>query len=353
MRRVISVLSLAVLCLLCIACGWTKPVSLPEEDAISEVPALTRDLPVAKALQRGAVQSILVVGDSISDGNTDDGCIWSQEDRAAAGNRLILTDENGNCFYENAPDSQGWVKFLRAKAEAAGASVFHNDAISGMSAKWFNAHKELLFAEQDRYDAIFVMLGTNDRTDCADGEEFRAEYGALLAHLHERCEYLTVLVPIPAIYTPTDTVKNMNSAEIAEHVRALCGGAGYDFIDCYKDFPQTAADLGLPLGSLYWGGTHPNAVGYRTLWTAIAHEPMGTAQPEDFASVTCIGCNRDDLSGETAPDAMDASGDPLYPLGVSWYYTWNTFTPALPYGAFLETHREADGSTVQYARTDK
>lgn len=159
-------LTLAVLTLLlCIACGWTKPVSLPEEDAISEVPALTRDLPVAKALQRGAVQSILVVGDSISDGNTDDGCIWSQEDRAAAGNRLILTDENGNCFYENAPDSQGWVKFLRAKAEAAGASVFHNDAISGMSAKWFNAHKELLFAEQDRYDAIFVMLGTNDRTD--------------------------------------------------------------------------------------------------------------------------------------------------------------------------------------------
>ena len=158
MRRVISVLSLAVLCLLCTACGWTKPVPLPEEDTISEVPALTRSLPVAKVLQKGAVQSILVIGDSISDGSTDDGCVWSQED---------------------------------------------------------------------------------------------------------------------------------------------------------------------------------------------------TAQPEDFASVTCIGCNRDDLSGETAPDAMDASGDPLYPLGVSWYYTWNTFTPALPYGAFLETHREADGSTVQYARTDK
>ena len=70
MRRVISVLSLAVLCLLCTACGWTKPVPLPEEDAISEAPALTRDLPVAEALQRGAVQSILVIGDSISDGNT-------------------------------------------------------------------------------------------------------------------------------------------------------------------------------------------------------------------------------------------------------------------------------------------
>lgn len=318
-------LTLAVLTLLlCTACGPSRTASDSEEarDAAREepaavVPALTRSLPVAEALQRGAVQSILVIGDSISDGNTDDGCVWGQDEREALGCRLILTEENGNRYYENAPDSQGWVKFLRAQAEAAGASVFHNDAISGMSAKWFNAHKELLFTEQDRYDAIFVMLGTNDRTDCADGEEFRAEYGALLAYLHERCEYLTVLVPIPAIYDPTDTVKNLNSAEIAENVRTLCGEAGYDFIDCYKDFPQAAADLGLPLGSLYWGGTHPNAVGYRTLWTAIAHEPEGTAQPEDFASVTCIGCNRDDLSGETAPDAMDASGDPLYPLGVS------------------------------------
>ena len=59
MRRVISVLSLAVLCLLCTACGPS---------------------------------------------------------RAAAGNRLILTDEN-------ATDGQGWVKFLRAQAEADGSTV--------------------------------------------------------------------------------------------------------------------------------------------------------------------------------------------------------------------------------------
>ena len=150
MRRVISVLSLAVLCLLCTACGPSRTASDSEEarDAAREepaavVPALTRSLPVAKALQKGEVESILVVGDSISDGNTDDGCIWSQEDRAAAGNRLILTDENGNCFYENATDGQGWVKFLRAQAEAAGASVFHNASIGGMSAKWFSLRSRI------------------------------------------------------------------------------------------------------------------------------------------------------------------------------------------------------------------
>lgn len=112
MRRVISVLSLAVLCLLCTACGWTKPVPLPEEDAISEAPALTRSLPVAEALQRGAVQSILVIGDSISDGNTDGGTYIDQDERRELGGRLII-DPGDEAHYEKPQDQQGWVKHFR------------------------------------------------------------------------------------------------------------------------------------------------------------------------------------------------------------------------------------------------
>lgn len=384
MRRVISVLSLAVLCLLCTACGGNERLDALEaqvsalEDALAQseeqrisdaydfqrqlealtavgvqVPPSERHSGFAAALRAGEVQSVLIIGDSISDGNGDGGTYIDQDERRELGGRLII-DTGDEAHYEKPQDQQGWVKHFRGYLlENTSVTVVHNAAINGKSAKWFNAHKELLFTEQDCYDAIFVMLGTNDRTACQTGEEFRAEYGELLAYVAARCEYLTVLVPIPAIYDPTDTVKNLNSAEIAENVRTLCGEAGYDFIDCYKDFPQMAADLGLPLGSLYWGGTHPNAVGYRTLWTAIAHEPEGTAQPEDFASVTCLGGNREDLSGDTAPGDVNGAGEALYPLGVSWYYTWNTFTPALPYGAFLETHREADGSAVQYARSNK
>ena len=66
MRRVISVLSLAVLCLLCTACGWTKPVPLPEEDAISEAPALTRDLPVAKTSRPTATPTMAASGGRMS-----------------------------------------------------------------------------------------------------------------------------------------------------------------------------------------------------------------------------------------------------------------------------------------------
>lgn len=89
-------LTLAVLTLLlCTACGPSRTASDSEEarDAAREepaavVPALTRSLPVAEALQRGAVQSILVIGDSISDGNTDDGCVWGSA--LPSGGLLVL-----------------------------------------------------------------------------------------------------------------------------------------------------------------------------------------------------------------------------------------------------------------------
>lgn len=295
-----------------------------------------------------------MVGDSISDGNGDDGCLYSDEERIAVNSRAILTMENGHTFYENTLDAQGWVKYFRKAAEACGVEVFHNAAIGGMSAKWFNAHKELLFTpEQPAYDAIFVMLGTNDRTDCETAEEFRTEYGSLLSYLEDHCTYLTVLVPIPAIYDPTDTVKNLTSAQIAENVRVLCEENGYAVIDCYCDFPQYAADFGLPLGALYWGGTHPNHAGYTALWGSILQAPVGSAKAEDPEAITCIGCNLDVLTGDTPIYAVYEDETPIYPLGVSWYYTWNPFTDQLPYGAFFETHREADGTAVQYARNSK
>ena len=218
---------------------------------------ISRPLPAFEALKAGELESIFIIGDSISDGNCDKGCVWTQEDRAERGYRLILTDENGESYYENPVESQGWVKYLRAAAENNGVTLFENDAIGGMSAKWFNAHKELLFGGRERYDAIFVMLGTNDRWNCSDPEEFHAEYGSLLSYLHERCAYLTVLTPIPSVLEIGKSMP-MDTAQVADEVCTLCVENGYDYIDCYRDFPQRAADAGLPLGYCYWGGTHPH-----------------------------------------------------------------------------------------------
>ena len=85
---------------------------------------------------------------------------------------------DGQGYHEKPQDQQGWVKFFRNYIlENTAVTVFHNSAIGGKSAKWYNIHKELLFSgEQTTYDAIFVMLGTNDRWDCLNAEEFYTEY---------------------------------------------------------------------------------------------------------------------------------------------------------------------------------
>lgn len=324
---------------------------LPDTDNYPPPPQtqdeISRSLPAFEALKAGELESILVIGDSISDGNCDKGCLWTQEDRAERGYRQVLTDENGKSYYENPVESQGWVKYLRAAAEKAGVTRFENDAVDGKSAKWFNAHKELLFEGQEHYDAVFVMLGTNDRWNCSDPEEFHTEYGSLLAYLHERCTYLTVLTPIPSVLEIGKSMP-MDTAQIADEVRALCVENGYACIDCYRDFPQCAADAGLPLGYCYWGGTHPHTGGYELLWETIASEPEGTGQPEDATTISCLGANHKDITGDTPADAVREDGTPLYPFGVSWYYTWNQFTDALPRGGYIETHRDA-GGMKQYA----
>lgn len=302
----------------------------------------------AAALADGKIHSVLVLGDSISDGNGDRGCLYEQSDRAAAGNRLIIT-EGEEAFYENAANSQGWVTYLREYLEEhTTLDTFHNNAIGGKSAKWFNAHKEAVIPQ--RYDAIFVMLGTNDRTDCQTADEFYTEYGRLLSYAAEQCEILTVLAPIPAVYDVTDSEKNIDSQTIADTVLRLCEANGWACVNCYEALPSYAAQSGDSLGSYYFGGTHPNYMGYAAIWRMLAGQLGLLLDAEQPADITCIGDNRDDIDGDLPLDALDAQGQPIYPVGVSWYYTWNAFTGALPNGAFIETHRNEDGTAVQYAR---
>lgn len=353
MRRFISVWFAAALCLLCAACGRTEPAPLPEEDAVSEAPALTRSLPVAEALQRGAVQSILVIGDSISDGNTDDGCVWGQDEREALGCRLILTDENGNRYYENAPDSQGWVKFLRAKAEAAGASVFHNDAIGGMSAKWFNAHKEQLFTDDHpRYDAIFVMLGTNDRRDCLNEKEFYTEYSQLLSYLQEKCTYLTVMTPLPT-FPEENSTKNMENRQIADTVLQLCENNGYTCLNLYRGMIDYVRNEGRALDEYFYAGCHPNSGGYLALWRLIADElglnlPVEDvyARDEVLPQVIDIGMDRPEITEQTNL-ADTYQGAPVFPEGVSLYAVSQPFKSDISFGGTIVTRKYSNGAGYQ------
>ena len=170
-----------------------KDIEFIRQDELSEAYASEN---FAAGLRNEEIESILLVGDSISDNNGASGHIYEQEQRRDAGCRLILSDEEEGAYYEDSPDARGWGwHFRNYLLENTSATTFHNNAIGGKSAKWFNAHREQAIPQD--YDAIIVMLGTNDRRTCADVDEFYREYGEFLAYAADHCEYLQVFAPSP------------------------------------------------------------------------------------------------------------------------------------------------------------
>ena len=313
------------------------------------MPPIERQSDFAAALRAGEIQSVLVIGDSISDGNGDGGTYIDQNERKELGGRLIL-DADGECYYEKIQDSQGWVKhFRRYLMENTPVTVFHNAAINGKSAKWFYAYKEQLFTDDHpRYDAIFVMLGTNDRWDCLNEQEFYTEYSQLLSYLKEKCGYLTVLTPIPAFdtYAPlTDTQMHMDTRQAADTVLRLCVNNGYECHDLYSGLISYARSERRPLDEYYFGGTHPNTSGYLALWRLIAEEvglnlPISDIYTRDEvpSQVVQIKVNRPEITEQTNL-FTEKDGVPIFPAGVSTYGTTEPFCGESDSGGTLVTRR--------------
>lgn len=305
----------------------------------------------AAALRAGEIESVLVLGDSISDGICDDYCVYSHVEREEQGFRRIMT-VGENTYYENNPQSQGWVRYFREYLlENTAVTVFHNNAIGGMSAKWFNAHKEAAVAQD--YDAIVVMLGTNDRWDCSSPEKFYVEYASLLSYLESHCRYLQVLAPIPAFETanPASTTENfMNTRQIADTVLELCADQGYACTNLYSGLLWYAQTSGIPLDEFYLGGTHPCHTGYLHMWRLIARElglNLEIGDMYDDASIYDIA----DIGGERAEITESTrlldtfQGEDIFPFGISQYFQYSApFVSGERYGGTVITYRYDNGS---------
>lgn len=378
-------LTLAVLTLLlCTACGGNERLDALEaqvsslEDALSQseaqrvsdaydfqrqLEALTtvgvqapppeRHSGFGVALRAGEVHSVLIIGDSISDGNGDGGSYAEQSKRAELGGRLVL-EAAGERYYEKPQDQQGWVKHFRNYLKnTSEVSVFHNGAIDGKSAKWFNAHKEQLFTDDHpRYDAIFVMLGTNDRRDCLNEKEFYTEYSQLLSYLQEKCTYLTVMTPLPT-FPEENSTKNMENRQIADTVLQLCENNGYTCLNLYRGLIDYARSEGRALDEYFFAGCHPNPVGYLALWRLIADElnvnldPVQTYDPDrEVSAIVDIGINRPEITEQT--NLTDTyQGTPIFPEGVSFYAVSEAFKSDVPYGGTLVTEKYSSGAGYQ------
>ena len=293
------------------------------------------------------------MGDSISDGNGDGATYAEQSERAELGGRLII-DTGDEAHYEKPQDQQGWVKHFRGYLlENTSVTVVHNAAINSKSAKWFNAHKEQLFTDDHpRYDAIFVMLGTNDRWDCLNEKEFYTEYSQLLSYLQEKCTYLTVMTPLPT-FPEENSTKNMENRQIADTVLQLCENNGYTCLNLYRGLIDYARSEGRALDEYFFAGCHPNSGGYLALWRLIADElglnlPVEDvyARDEVLPQVIDIGMDRPEITEQTNL-ADTYQGAPVFPEGVSLYAVSQPFKSDISFGGTIVTRKYSNGAGYQ------
>lgn len=311
----------------------------------------------AEALRAGKIESVLVLGDSISDGVCDNYCVYGHAEREEQGFRRIMT-VGENAYYENDPRSQGWVRYFREYLlENTAVTVFHNNSVGGWAAKSFNVCKEEAVPQD--YDAIVVMLGTNDRWVCSGPEEFYVEYASLLSYLEGRCQYLQVLTPIPSFDSaiPSDTMEyHMNTRQAADVVLELCADRGYACANLYSGLIRYARTSGMRLDDIFMGGTHPHHTGYLHLWRLIAEElglnlEIGSVYDSSEAvdSFAEIGANREEVTESTRLYAA-AQGEDIFPEGISLYWQWEPFAAGTGYGATVITYRYKDGGGRQICK---
>lgn len=314
----------------------------------------------AAALRDGKIKSVLIIGDSISEGNGDTGFVYPNQRTEDMGLRKIMETEEGT-YYEGEADSQGWVKYFRNYLlENTSVEKVTNNAIGGKSALWGNEHKEAWITED--YDAIFVMLGTNDRYDCTNQQEFYVALSQFLEYAASRCTYLTVFAPIPALDNASSP-PNMSSHQIADTVVNVCENNGYDCVNLYLGMMEYTAALHMSLDEMLYGSTHPSSRGYLHLWRLIAMELGLNAELADFydanlsaeeitLSVRHIGYQPEGVAESTSLHALDEGGNPLFAIGDTVCQVDTSFCEEAPYGADLVTHRYEDGTGYQILKPD-
>ena len=333
-------------------CHLQKKIESLQMERLSEVAS---ESSLVAVLQNSNPESILLLGDSISDNNGAWNHISSQEQREKEGFRLILADSEEGSIYEDNPDSMGWSWYFRQyMLENTSITTFHNNAIGGKSAKWFNAHKELIIPQY--YDIIVVMLGTNDRWDCTTVEEFQKEYGELLAYAANHCQYLQVLAPIPAFTEQRTDGPNLNIQQIAESIVLICKANGYSFVNLYESLPTYAEKHGMALEEFYFGDVHPSPSGHQHLWNAIAeelelnHPPDNPQETFNILDAISLGANREDIT-ETTLLSAQMHGQSIFPQGISLYWFFQTpFINGAPETGVIVTYKYSNTMGKQIFR---
>ena len=206
----------------------------------------------ARALDAGEIDSVKVVGDSISAGY---GTAGNME---GAPREILFTNEQELTFVEPDNFNGSWANHLRTYLEGQGVDGFLNASISGSMFQDLIDMFDLWVG--DGADAIVVMLGTNDAARLSR-EEFEDDATEALEKLAERCDCLLVIAPPDNGWESESSELDAKDAE--DILSGICEEHGWDFISAYDALKPNTDDY-------QDDQVHPTSEGGEKLWNYIA-----------------------------------------------------------------------------------
>lgn len=226
-------------------------------------------LKFADMLNNGEVENIKLIGDSITAGV---GAIGGGADPEG---RIILTMTDLTEIREGYQTSACWANFFRNYISAKHPAItFLNNGIGGWSVKIEGTEYKDVWVGTNN-DVVFVMIGSNDRGDCATELEFEQYLAPFLAHVKANSKHMIVMTASPTlndfdsagVQTPS---LNLTMEQIDKVITKVCIDNSYPHISLYREVLKYSAETQLPLKILLQTtGSHPIDAGYLLMWNII------------------------------------------------------------------------------------
>ncbi|MDO4806373.1 MAG: SGNH/GDSL hydrolase family protein [Coriobacteriales bacterium] len=230
-----------------------RPASVEPEKTTSQTEEPdVMNLTLSQLFLAGSVQSVRLVGDSITAGYGTGGYVDHDIDRAGT---VIYDDGQGDVHYESGHEAICWANEFRTYAQEHGVTDFVNAGINGSFMARLAQNPDAWLG--NGADVVFVALGTND-AGYYGVDEFRQNATEGLANAAAACKVLVVLSPV-SDYRPTSMLVEP-ATQLGEVLREICEQQGYVFVDTSQalTFEQFCSD-----------GLHPNSEGSLAIWQCI------------------------------------------------------------------------------------
>ena len=209
---------------------------------------------LSRMFEEGQVQSIRIIGDSITAGYGCDGY------GVASDTNVTVYSGREGAYKETATTVGCWANDFRAYALQHGVTNFVNAGVSGFRMQYLAEDPSSWLG--DGADVIVVMLGTNDASRRTEAE-FSADAEIALNAAAAKCKLLIVVTPPDN--ARTDATNNFSMQRVDQVLTSLCKLKGYVHASFLNTLELYTADYNSDQ-------CHPTSEGSHKLWAAFKEQ---------------------------------------------------------------------------------